>query len=410
MRIVSFFKLCEEDISELIKIQKNKAFMKKLPEHFLELEQQLEHIQSSMEELMSENAVLKQEVTRLNKAVESVHSKPNKALDKSIEKVEQKLTSFISNVAANSSDTEKRLIKLETERNSLIKQVDSLVLENKNLNERVSQSEIQIKDLSDDNEKLFEQILLLNTENKSQNERIRTIVRKGTHSSVKSKDAFSGAYLADKKPPSPESKVTAAELTSTIPTLTKPASLEPAHSSKVISPVKTAEFEMMKSNNTILERYNGSKRHVIIPIGIEVIDNKCFFNCKSMESVAIPEGVKYIGERAFESCTNLKEVILPNSTLRVDKFAFADCSNLVSAVMPKNLTDIALDAFNDCPKLTIKCAADSGAEKYAKKTKIPYIIAFHKNCKKCGYRTPLLEKKKCPVCGSKEWKDNYSVI
>lgn len=395
MKIVSFFKLCEEDISDLIRIQKNQALMKKLPEYIFDLEQQLNIVRTSMEELMSENAALKQEIVRLDKAVESDRSSQNAAHDGSVKEVERKLAAFISNFASNSSDTEKRLLRLENENSSLARQIRSLAEANRVLNERLSQNEIQLQKVADDNQKLVEQVLLLNTENKSQSDRIWNIV-KNIPAAKTGKFTIPGSP-GEKRPS---------------PTLSKAGSLEPFKSennaSSVIKPetVVKPEFEMSADGKNLLHYNNLSKRHVIIPIGIEKICTICFFGCK-MESIAIPEGVECIDEAAFTSCNRLREVILPNSTRKLGNRAFSNCSALESIIIPKDVTDIGADAFNDCPKLMIKCAANSPAEKYAKKAKILYLITFLKSCTSCGFSTPLLDKKKCPVCGAKDWKNNF---
>lgn len=396
MKIVSFFKLCEEDISDLIRIQKNQALMKKLPEYIFDLEQQLNGVRTSMDELMSENAALKQEIVRLDKVVESDRSSRNAAHDGSVKEVERKLAAFISNFASNSSDTEKRLLRLENENSSLARQIRSLAEANRVLNERLSQNEIHLQKMADDNQKLVEQILLLNTENKSQNDRIWNIVR--NIPTAKTLGTYSVQNSSDQKHSST--------------TLSKAGPLEPSKSennaSSVIKPeiALKHEFEMSADGKNLLHYNNLSKRHVIIPIGIEKICTICFFGCK-MESIAIPEGVECIDEAAFTSCNRLREVILPNSTRKLGNRAFSNCSALESIIIPKDVTDIGADAFNDCPKLTIKCAANSPAEKYAKKAKIPYLITFLKSCTSCGFSTPLLDKKKCPVCGAKDWKNNF---
>jgi len=45
-----------------------------------------------------------------------------------------------------------------------------------------------------------------------------------------------------------------------------------------------------------------------------------------LAKVVIPEGVEYIDERAFEGCVNLKEVELPESLIAIGSKAFMDTS------------------------------------------------------------------------------------
>lgn len=112
-------------------------------------------------------------------------------------------------------------------------------------------------------------------------------------------------------------------------------------------------------NGTLLWKYNGSDKHVVIPDGITIIVDQAFMNntsiesvyipdsvtqicgwafagCTSLTSVSIPEGVEVIGVCAFADCTNLERVSIPESLLGIDNFAFSGCTSLKSITLPKN--------------------------------------------------------------------------
>lgn len=567
MRIVSFFKLCEEDISDLIKIQKNKAFMENLPRHFSELETSVQLHEKLHGEIYDRYNALNEAIGQLSEAFEAERKRARNLSDDRISGIENRLASFISNYAANYSDTEKRLIKLEAENRRLTELVNALADENRSLSEKISQNESRISSLNEYDQKLIEQVLLLNTENKSQNERIKKIIGNGGYPTVKLNGAGSAAKPSEPAPSPADPGLTAPELKTNISSLSKPAPLKPAPSSHVIAPVDEDEFEFnddktilkkyrgrkshvviptgikridascflgcetmenvtipegvefiedyafmgcsklkevilpstlhriemqafslcsllsfivipkgvtyisadafedcpilsisctagsyaegfakhqkisyttlpgsgissgtasvspdmpkpleppvksvefeFNDDKTRLIKYKGTKRHVVIPIGVKGIDESCFDGCRTMQSIAIPEGVEYIGDKAFRGCDHLKEVILPSTVKRIGNNAFFGCALMQSIIIPKSTKYIASTAFYFCTKLTIGCVSGSYAEGFAKRTNIPFKIAFHKNCLKCGYSTNLLDKKKCPVCGAKEWKNLF---
>ena len=64
---------------------------------------------------------------------------------------------------------------------------------------------------------------------------------------------------------------------------------------------------------------------VIIPEGVEKIDGNAFLYCDKLEEVKLPSTLKEIGEGAFAYCPNLKEVVVPKDTI-IDPDAFdANC-------------------------------------------------------------------------------------
>ena len=77
-------------------------------------------------------------------------------------------------------------------------------------------------------------------------------------------------------------------------------------------------------DNSILKKYCGDSKIVLIPNGVTCIDNLAFENCTSIEKVIIPSGVTTIGYRVFENCCNLKEVEIPDTVISIDQNAFTD--------------------------------------------------------------------------------------
>lgn len=74
-----------------------------------------------------------------------------------------------------------------------------------------------------------------------------------------------------------------------------------------------------------------------------------FSNDPLLESVLIPEGVEIIQEGAFTNCPALAEIALPNSLTDIEDYAFMNCSALKEIVIPENLTFIGKDICTGCP-------------------------------------------------------------
>lgn len=127
----------------------------------------------------------------------------------------------------------------------------------------------------------------------------------------------------------------------------------------------------------VLKEYSGNPVRLEIPGAVKGypvvrIDDKCFYDCRSLISVSLPDSVAEIGKEAFGHCWNLeevrfpeglkvisesafdhtalKEVVLPEGVTRMEWKAFMSCRNLVSVTLPGTLTEI--DTFGYCPRLT----------------------------------------------------------
>jgi len=119
---------------------------------------------------------------------------------------------------------------------------------------------------------------------------------------------------------------------------------------------------------TVLEKYNGNEKFVIIPEGVTEIgirafaENKnitnvvfpasltsvmagAFLRCTGLTSVRIPEGVTLIGSGAFYECTSLVGVTLPESLTRIDEFAFQKSTAIKRLEIPEGVMLIGQYTF-----------------------------------------------------------------
>ena len=91
---------------------------------------------------------------------------------------------------------------------------------------------------------------------------------------------------------------------------------------------------------------------VTVASGVEKINSKEFYLCKSLKSVKIQDGVKVIESKAFYGCSKLKTVVIPSTVERIGSSAFCDCSDLSDVDLGEGVTYIGSSAFSKCGMLT----------------------------------------------------------
>ena len=119
---------------------------------------------------------------------------------------------------------------------------------------------------------------------------------------------------------------------------------------------------------------NTHVKKVIVPNGIEYIDNYAFaendyieeaeisgsvltfgshmfYRCDALKKVAFHEGVVEIPTHCFNQATAIEEVAMPSTLKRVGDYAFF-MSGLAKIELPASVTSIGTTAFSSCPNLT----------------------------------------------------------
>lgn len=84
------------------------------------------------------------------------------------------------------------------------------------------------------------------------------------------------------------------------------------------------------------------------------IENNCFRDCVSLESIQLFNGITQIGQTAFTNCTSLKKINIPKSVTTILNGAFAD-SGLVEIEISNNVsnTDYNTGWFSNCVNLEL---------------------------------------------------------
>ena len=88
----------------------------------------------------------------------------------------------------------------------------------------------------------------------------------------------------------------------------------------------------------------------VIPEGVEVIGEHCFWECYYVESLTLPSTLKVIEEKAFYAMSALKGITLPEGLEVIEKDVFTNCNNetFSSIVIPSTIREIGDFAFYNC--------------------------------------------------------------
>lgn len=85
----------------------------------------------------------------------------------------------------------------------------------------------------------------------------------------------------------------------------------------------------MDNGKNKLVRYPQGKTEKSFTVAdTEIIGDRAFEDCESLESIDLQKGVTKIGENAFDSCISLKSINLPTGLTEIDSYAFDYCTDL----------------------------------------------------------------------------------
>ena len=98
-------------------------------------------------------------------------------------------------------------------------------------------------------------------------------------------------------------------------------------------------------------RYCSNLKNVILPQSLCEIGDEAFCNCGSLTGIGIPDGCSSIGANCFES-SGLTDIVIPDGIDTIEDGTFSYCSRLKSVVLPSSLSDIGDEAFSNCDALT----------------------------------------------------------
>ena len=90
----------------------------------------------------------------------------------------------------------------------------------------------------------------------------------------------------------------------------------------------------------------------VIPDGIKEIPDSMLLGCTIMSKVIIPPSVSHIGISAFNGCRDAKFEFVSNSIEDFGEYAFSGCKQLTGMVIPPTMNRIPKYSFYDCSSVT----------------------------------------------------------
>lgn len=96
---------------------------------------------------------------------------------------------------------------------------------------------------------------------------------------------------------------------------------------------------------------NGILKEVILPEGLEIIEEYAFKDCQNIQKVIIPSTVNKICKGAFAECKNLIEIDLPEGLEKIESETFNECISLTKIIIPSTVKEIGSKAFRLCISL-----------------------------------------------------------
>ena len=125
-----------------------------------------------------------------------------------------------------------------------------------------------------------------------------------------------------------------------------------------------SEFVVPATVKTIASKAfadNEALEIVVLPVGLEKIDDSAFFYATALKTVNVPNTVTYIGTKAFSNCSKLETVTFDeNGTelLIIGNQAFYYATKLSAAVLPERLAALGDYAFDHSGIETLEFGGD----------------------------------------------------
>lgn len=98
--------------------------------------------------------------------------------------------------------------------------------------------------------------------------------------------------------------------------------------------------------------YLDQLKTIILPSGIQYIENSVFYRNTSLATVKLPYNLRTIDGYAFSECENLTDLTIPTFVEKIGEYAFSGCSSLTSIKIPSGVKTIEESTFENCSNLT----------------------------------------------------------
>lgn len=115
--------------------------------------------------------------------------------------------------------------------------------------------------------------------------------------------------------------------------------------------IEKDDLILSEDGKTILGVTDNTITKIIIPEGVEIIEDWAFEKCYELQILKLPKSLKRIGFGAFTS-TKLEFVSFPEGVEEIEESAFFNSSRLTTVTLPSTLK-VLHDAFMACPIMRI---------------------------------------------------------
>ncbi|MDO4338011.1 MAG: leucine-rich repeat protein [Eubacteriales bacterium] len=93
-------------------------------------------------------------------------------------------------------------------------------------------------------------------------------------------------------------------------------------------------------------------KKIVLPNGVELLDENCFGGCQGLEYIELPKTLKTLGKSCFSTCVSLKEINLPEGLEVIGDEAFSFNKKIEFIEIPSTVISIGQFAFERCLNLT----------------------------------------------------------
>ena len=94
-----------------------------------------------------------------------------------------------------------------------------------------------------------------------------------------------------------------------------------------------------------------SLQSINIPSSVTKINSWAFYWCKCLREVVLNEGLREIGGKAFCECTSIERITTPSTVVEIGEFAFMKCVRLRELVFSEGMKKIGFNALEGCTSL-----------------------------------------------------------
>ena len=108
---------------------------------------------------------------------------------------------------------------------------------------------------------------------------------------------------------------------------------------------------LSKDGKAVWASKKRKRRHVVLPEGVEEVNQIAFSSFEEMETLTMPNTLKKTTDNSFSSCPRLRSVVLPEGFTDCGIQCFMEDVGLTFVDLPSTLTNLGCETFYGCKSL-----------------------------------------------------------